>query len=105
MEIIKDKRGITGRCVESPSLLYIISLLVLGMLIGGLLLTPQLIKSEKEVLKKQFENIKLCLNDEDVTKDLMGAFINEDGKVECHYGIGNGLIKRKVLGTTEVPTR
>jgi hypothetical protein len=53
--------------------------------------------SEVKFYKMQFHNIHLCLKDNRTTKDLYGSWINQDDKLECDYGIGNGLAQRIVL--------
>ena len=55
-----------------------------------------------KIHEETFNLISICLANDDVTKDLWGAFTNEDGNIVCVYGIGNGVVKREIIDKEEL---
>ena len=73
-------------------LLLIILLLVLMFCFSIIIYQHNQLKSNN----LQFKNIRICLEDSETTKELIGATIIEEGKLECIW-IYEGLAYRKTL--------
>lgn len=63
MEIIKNKKGIVGNCSEVPGLFYSITLLIIGMIIGGIIFGSNSVKLQQEngMLKEGFGDFMMYM--------------------------------------------
>lgn len=75
--------------------------IILGVIIICLIVISIFLQHKINVYEQTFDNIHICLQDDYVKNniygDLYGSYINDEGKLECVFEIGNGLVERRVL--------